>query len=118
MAFNAIRLRNIVRKIYVLSSVENNLAKTRATVRAILNNKRFERKRLDRQVDNNEISGQEWALKTDALDILIDEIGDVVQELEIKIADAESERMRLQTELNNYEDDDITRAIEATGLWN
>ena len=118
MAFNAIRLRKIIKRIYVLSAAENELAKTKGPILAKLYADQMKRKHLDEQVDDDEISVQEWSLKTDVLDTLIEKTKEILDEIEVKIADMESERMNLETQLNNYEDDDITRAMNSIGVWN
>ena len=118
MAFNAIRLRKIIKRIYVLSAVENELAQTKGIILAKFYADQMKRKHLDDQVDNDEISVQEWSLKTDVFDALIEKTKEILDEIEVKIADMESERMNLETQLNNYEDDDITRAMNSIGVWN
>ena len=117
MAFSVIRLRNIIKRIHVLSAVEIDLAKTKTFIEGKLVLKQTERRRLDKEVDEEKISAKKWVISTDIVDELIAINQSVIEDLEERIADAECQRHELERELETYEDDDITRAMEAVGVW-
>jgi len=118
MALKAIRLRAIVKKISVLSAVEIDLAKTKASIESNLAEKEAERRILDERIDNGEITPEVWSLKTDVVDYLIAENQIVISEMEQKINNLESERYSLQAQLQDYDNDDIVRAMNSVGIWN
>ena len=117
MALKAIRLRTIVKRISILSAVEIDLSKTKEAIENNLEEKETERRILDEKIENKQITGEEWDLRTDVVDYIIAENSIVINELETKISSLESERYKLQAELSNYEHADIERVINALGIW-
>ena len=118
MALKAIRLRTIIKRISILSAVEIDLSKTKEAIENNLEEKETERRILDEKIENKQITGEEWDLRTDVVDYIIAENSIVINELETKISSLESERYKLQAELSNYEHADIERVINALGIWN
>ena len=118
MALRVIRLRSIIKKISVLSAVEIDLSKTKASIEANLASKEAERRILDEKIDNGKITPEEWSLKTDVVDYLIAENQLVIAEMETKINNLESERYNLQAQLKDYDNDDIIRVMNSIGIWN
>ena len=118
MALRVIRLRSIIKKISVLSAVEIDLSKTKASIEANLASKEAERRILDEKIDNGKITPEEWSLKTDVVDYLIAENQLVIAEMETKINNLESERYNLQAQLKDYDNDDIIRIMNSIGIWN
>ena len=118
MALRVIRLRSIIKRISVLSAVEIDLSKTKASIEANLASKVAERRILDEKIDNGKITPEEWSLKTDVVDYLIAENQLVIAEMETKINNLESERYNLQAQLKDYDNDDIIRTMNSMGIWN
>ena len=118
MALKAIRLRTIIKRISILSAVEIDLSKTKQAIENNLTEKEAERQKLNEKIENAQITGEEWALRSDVVDYVIAENSIVIRELETKISSLESERYKLQAELTNYEKADIERVINALGIWN
>ena len=118
MALRVIRLRSIIKKISVLSAVEIDLSKTKASIEANLASKEAERRILDEKIDNGKITPEEWSLKTDVVDYLIAENQLIIAEMETKINNLESERYNLQAQLKDYDNDDIIRVMNSIGIWN
>ena len=117
MAFCVIRLRNIVKWIAILSAVEIDLAKTKTFIEGKLIIKQRERKQLDDKLDNDKITAAQWATQTDIVDEIIAYNEALIEEIQSKITDMTCERYQLQDELNDYEVEDISRALESTGIW-
>ena len=99
-----------------MSAVEIDLAKIKSEIENNLAEKEEERRNLNERIENAQITGEEWSLKTDVIDYVIAENSIVIHELETKISSLESERYKLQAELYNYENDDITRVMSSLGI--
>ena len=103
------RLKTIIKKIYVLEAMEIELTKQKTFIESCMEGNTRARRSLDVKLESGLINSEAWALKTDAIDEMLIEDEISIENLERQISLLQNERQGYEVDLENYTQEEIRR---------